>query len=386
MITRSGSSLQRARDILAATPLIDGHNDLPWAMRDLVQYDFTRLDPGVRQERTHTDLVRLREGSLGAQFWSVYVPSSLGDAAVTATLEQIDFVHRLVERFPNELGIALSASDVESVFASGRIACLLGAEGGHCIADSLAVLRMFHALGVRYLTLTHNENNAWADSATDQPSSRGLTPFGRDVVHEMNRLGMLIDLAHVSPETMRDAMDASRAPVIYSHSSCRALVDHPRNVPDAMLERLRDNGGVCMVTFVPQFVSEECRAWDARLSEEMRARGLDPHDWPARQTVQVGLATVDPPPTATLEQVADHVEHVRAVAGVDHVGIGSDFDGCDMLPVGLEDVSCYPSLLAELLERGWSDEECTKLVGGNVLRVMRKAEAACDVLIDGSPG
>jgi membrane dipeptidase len=370
------TNLQRALDILAHTPLIDGHNDLPWAMREQVQYDFAQFDLSARQHRTHTDLVRLREGRLGAQFWSVYVPSSLGDGAVAATLEQIDFVHQLVARFPKDLEIALRAADVERVFAAGRVACLLGAEGGHCIANSLGVLRMFYALGVRYLTLTHNENNAWADSATDEPSAGGLTPFGRDVVREMNRLAMLIDLAHVSPETMRDAMDTSQAPVIYSHSSCRALVDHPRNVPDPMLERLRDNGGVCMVAFVPQFVSEECRLWDERLGAHMRARGLDPDDWPARKDAQAELAASDPQPKATLEQVVDHIEHVRDVAGIDHVGIGSDFDGCDMLPVGLEDVSCFPNLIAALLDRGWNDQDCAKLAGGNVLRVMREAEGA----------
>ena len=371
----SNGSLDRARALLSASPLIDGHNDLPWALRELDAHDLARIDLAERQASTHTDLIRLREGKLGAQFWSVYVPDTLGEAALAATLEQIDFVRRLVARYPDRLAIALTADDVLRVFGSNRIACLLGAEGGHCIVNSLGVLRTLYALGVRYLTLTHSHTNAWADSATDESRNGGLTRFGRDVVKEMNRLGMLVDLAHVSPDTMRDALDTTEAPVIFSHSSCRAIVDHPRNVPDDVLERLRSNGGVCMVAFVPEFVSVECHAWETALSEEMHRRGLDPHDWTARKPVRAEFHARHPQPAATVEHVADHVEHVRAIAGVDHVGIGSDFDGCDTLPIGLDDVSCYPNLIAVLLDRGWSEEECAKLAGGNVLRAMRKTEA-----------
>jgi membrane dipeptidase len=360
-----------ARALLDRHPLVDGHNDLPWAMREQVGYDLGRYDVGVRQTGTHTDLVRLRDGGVGAQFWSVYVPSSLPDGeAVIATLEQVDFVHRLIATYPGDLRLATTAEEAGAAFADGRIASLIGAEGGHSIGGSLAVLRQLHRLGVRYLTLTHNDNVAWADSATDQPRLGGLSDFGRDVVREMNALGMLVDLSHVSTDTMRDALDTSASPVVFSHSSCRALVDHPRNVPDEILERLRTNGGVCMVTFVPSFVSEACNAWDAGVRERMVAEGLDPRDldtW-----VKVAAATPGRP-TATVGDVADHVEHAREVAGIDHVGIGGDYDGCDVLPRGLEDVSGYPRLFAELLDRGWSEAECARLAGGNVLRVLRDA-------------
>ena len=366
---------QRARALLRRVPLVDGHNDLPWAMREQAGYDLDRIDVGKRVTTTHTDLVRMAAGGVGAQFWSVYVPSTLqGDGAVTATLEQIDFVHRLVARFPDRLTLAATADGVERAFAAGRVASLLGAEGGHSIAGSMGTLRALFALGVRYLTLTHNSNVPWADSATDQPRLGGLSAFGRAVVGEMNRLGMLVDLSHVSADTMRGALDASEAPVIFSHSSCRGLVDHPRNVPDDVLCRLPANGGVCMVTFVPAFVSADCCAYDAAVSGQMRRLGLDPRDWQQRMQATEEWSREHPRPVATLAQVADHVDHARAVAGIDHVGLGGDYDGCDALPVGLEDVSCYPGLVAELLDRGWSEEDCTKLVGGNVLRVLRTAE------------
>jgi membrane dipeptidase len=371
------SRLDDARALLRRSPLVDGHNDLAWALREAGSQDLAGTDLAGPVGFTHTDLPRLAEGGVGAQFWSVYVPVSLaGEAAVAVTLEQIDFVHRMAGRYPDRLGLALTAADVERIFAAGRVASLIGAEGGHSIGCSLGALRALYRLGVRYLTLTHNANVPWADSATDEPAAGGLTAFGREVVAEMQRLGMLVDLSHTAPPTMRDAFDAAEAPVIYSHSSARALCDHPRNVPDEMLARLPGNNGVCMVTFVPAFVSQQCRDWERALEAEMGRRGLDPWDSAARERARAGRASGDPAPRATLAQVADHVEHVREVAGVDHVGLGGDFDGTDDVPDGLADVSCYPALIAELLDRGWSEQDCARLAGGNVLRVMREAESA----------
>jgi membrane dipeptidase len=281
----------------------------------------------------------------------------------------------MVRRYPEALELARTAADVERICASGKVASLLGAEGGHSIASSLGVLRMFYELGVRYMTLTHNRNTGWADSATDQPEAGGLNDFGRAVVTEMQRIGMLVDLSHVTPATMADALDTARAPVIFSHSSALALCDHPRNVPDEILARLPGNNGVCLVTFVPAFVSQECREWHNGVQEEMERRGMDREDYPGYKAVRDELAAASPPPQATLAQVADHIEHVRDVAGADHVGIGSDFDGTTDLPEGLGDVSCYPALFAELLDRGWSEDDCARLAGRNVLRVMRDAEA-----------
>ena len=325
---------------------------------------------------THTDLPRLVAGRVGAQFWSVYVPASLaGDGAVTAVLEQIDLVRRMVAAYPEALELALTADDMERIFASGRIASLLGAEGGHAIAGSLGVLRMLYALGVRYLTLTHNVNVGWADSATDEPQAGGLTEFGREVVREMQRIGMLVDLSHVSPDTMRDALDVAAAPVIFSHSSALALCDYPRNVPDDVLARLAGNGGVCMVTFVPGFVSQECADWLAGLKAEAARRGLDPRNFGQLFSIKAEWERAHPLPQATLAQVADHVEHVRKVAGVEHVGLGGDFDGTSDVTVGLEDVSAYPALFAELLARGWTEADCAALAGGNLLRALRAAES-----------
>jgi membrane dipeptidase len=370
------SRLDDARALLRHSPLVDGHNDLAWALRDAGGQDLAATDLAGPVGFTHTDQPRQAEGGVGAQFWSVYVPVSLaGEAAVAVTLEQIDFVHRMAGRYPDRLELALTAADVERIFAAGRVASLIGAEGGHSIACSLGALRALYRLGVRYLTLTHNANVPWADSATDEPAAGGLTTFGRQVVAEMQRLGMLVDLSHTAPPTMRDAFDAAEAPVIYSHSSARALCDHPRNVPDEMLARLPGNNGVCMVTFVPAFVSPRCREWHQGLDAEMKRRGLDPWDQAGR-AAREEYARRNPAPRATLAQVAGHIEHVREVAGVDHVGIGGDFDGTEDLPGGLADVSCYPALIAELLERGWSGQDCVRLAGGNVLRVMREAESA----------
>jgi membrane dipeptidase len=362
-----------ARDLLRRFPLIDGHNDLPWALRErgADQVDLAAPVPGL-----HTDLPRLAAGGVGGQFWSVFVPSSLaGDTAVTAVLEQIDLARTMIARYPEALELALTAGDVERIFASGRVASLLGAEGGHAIAGSLGVLRMLYALGVRYMTLTHNANVSWADSATDEPAAGGLTDFGRDVVREMQRFGMLVDLSHVSPDTMRAALDVAAAPVIFSHSSARAVCDAPRNVPDDVLARLADNGGVCMVTFVPGFVSQPCADWLAGLKAEASRRGLDPRDFDQMFSFKPEWEAAHPPPQATLAQVADHVEHVRKVAGVEHVGLGGDFDGTPDVTVGLEDVSAYPALFAELARRGWTEPDCAALAGGNLLRVMREAES-----------
>ncbi|HUZ35269.1 MAG TPA: dipeptidase [Streptosporangiaceae bacterium] len=370
-------SLDAARALLRRSPLVDGHNDLAWELRELRGQDLGKTDLAAPVKLTHTDLPRLAAGGVGAQFWSVYVPASLaGETAVATTLEQIDFVHRMIARYPDRLELALSAADVERIFAAGKVASLLGAEGGHSIACSLGALRVLHRLGVRYLTLTHNANVPWADSATDEPAAGGLTAFGRQVTGEMQRLGMLVDLSHTAAETMRDAFDVAEAPVIYSHSSARALCDHPRNVPDEMLARLPGNNGVCMVTFVPAFVSQQCREWEQELAAEMERRGEDTMNRASRAAAKQEYARAHPAPRATLAQVADHVEHVRAVAGVDHVGLGGDFDGTDDLPDGLPDVSCYPALIAGLLDRGWSEQDCARLAGGNVLRVMREAETA----------
>lgn len=313
----------------------------------------------------------------------MYVPASLqGEAAVTATLEQLDMVRRMCSRMPEDLAWCTSSFEVLAALADRRIASLAGMEGGHSIDCSLGALRMMYALGARYMTLTHNDNVPWADSATDTPRVGGLTRFGEAVVAEMNRLGMLVDLSHVSPDTMRHALSVSEAPVIFSHSSARALCDHPRCVPDDVLATLAGNGGVCMVTFVPAFISEPCRAWDAQVSEQMTARGLSPRDWQARMSVAAEYAETVPRPRATVADVADHVEHVRDVAGVEHVGLGGDYDGVDVLPVGMEDVSGYPALFAELLTRGWSDPDLRALAHGNALRVLRGAEEVAGRLQD----
>lgn len=342
--------METARRVLAATPLFDGHNDLPWVIRenadaphDVDAYDLRRTTSG------HTDLSRLRDGMVGAQFWSVYVPmDAVGEGAARFQLEQIEIARRIFARYPGHLEQAYSASDVERIFAAGRIASVIGMEGGHAIENSLGALRAFFDLGARYMTLTHSGNNDWADSGTDEPEHGGLTEFGREVIREMNRLGMLVDLSHTSPETMDDVLEIAEAPVIFSHSSARAITGHRRNVPDDVLRRLPDNGGVVMVTFVPSFVSEGNRTYQGD----------------------------GDPPRATLSDVADHIEHVRRVAGVDHVGLGSDFDGITSTPVGLEDVSTFPALIAELSRRGWTEEELAKVAGENVLRVWREAERA----------
>jgi membrane dipeptidase len=366
----------RARALLARHPLVDGHNDLPWEAREQTRYDFDALDIGGPVATTQTDLPRLAEGGVGGQFWSVFVPSTLqGDSAVTATLEQVDGVHRMIATYADRLALARTADEVDRAFASGRIASLLGAEGGHSIGCSLATLRLLHVLGVRYMTLTHNDNTPWADSATDVPVVGGLTAFGHEVVREMNRLGMMVDLSHVAPTTMRAALGTTEAPVIFSHSSALALCDTPRNVPDDVLAALPANGGTCMVTFVPEFVSPDTAAWRVEAAAAAAEVGVDAKDWEAFGRFTAGWQQQHPKPDATIEQVVAHVEHVREVAGIDHVGIGGDYDGTDTFPVGLEDVSGYPRLVAALLERSWSEDDVAKLVRGNTLRVMRDVEA-----------
>ena len=369
--------LARARALHLSVPMFDGHNDYAWEVRERAGKDPAKLDIRNVRTDTMTDIPRLRQGGVGAQFWSVYVPASLaGQQAVTATLEQIDIVHRMIARYPDDFALALTADDVQRIFGEGKIASLIGMEGGHSIDSSLGALRMFARLGARYMTLTHSKNTPWADSATDTPEHGGLTAFGEEVVREMNRLGMLVDMSHVSEETMEDVLRVTRAPVIFSHSSARALCDHPRNVPDAILRQLPKNGGVVMVSFVPGFTTPEAAAWDtAQEAESARLETLSPKDEAA---VKAGLSAWmadHPRPKVTVAQVADHVDHVRKLAGIDHVGYGSDFDGITSTPAGLEDVSTFPALTAELLRRGYTELEVKKVLGLNLLRVMRAAEA-----------
>ncbi|MFD0315409.1 dipeptidase [Streptomyces flavalbus] len=370
------TALDQARHLLREFPVVDGHNDLPWALREQVRYDLDARDIATDQHaHLHTDIPRLRAGGVGAQYWSVYVRADSRDP-VAATLEQIDCVRQLLDRYPRDLRPALTAADLEAARAEGRIASLMGAEGGHSIANSLATLRALYALGVRYMTLTHNDNVAWADSATDAPAVGGLSAFGRTVVREMNREGMLVDLSHVAATTMRDALDTSTAPVIFSHSSARAVCDHPRNIPDDVLERLPANGGVAMVTFVPKFVLQAAVDWTAAADDNMRAHGFHHLDTtPEAMKVHRAFEERHPRPVATAATVADHLDHMREVAGVDHLGIGGDYDGTAFTPHGLDDVSGYPNLIAELLDRGWSKADLAKLTWQNAVRVLDAAES-----------
>jgi membrane dipeptidase len=362
--------------LLAAHPVIDGHNDLLWEARAQVAYDFSRLDVGAGATPTHTDLPRMRAGGMGAQFWSVYVPCRLtGDDAVSATLEQVDAARLLTSTYAGELAWATTADEIERAWAGGRMASLMGAEGGHSINCSLGTLRQLHELGVRYLTLTHNANTPWADSATDRPLAGGLTAFGREVVREMNRLGMMVDLSHVSADTMRAALEISEAPVIFSHSSARAVTDSPRNVPDDVLEQAARGGGVCMVTFVPKFVNAACADAHRETVAAAAEQGIPESDGPRFAAFEDAWLVDHPSPTATLADVVAHCEHVREVAGIDHIGLGGDYDGVVALPVGLEDVSTYPALLGALADRGWSADELARLTCRNTLRVMREVEA-----------
>jgi membrane dipeptidase len=380
-------ALVRARAILAAAPVVDGHNDVPWAIRtaktkpmDVDAYDLRRTTPG------QTDLARLRQGHVGGQFWSVYIPGegkTGGYARVQ--LEQIELTRRMIDKYPQDLVLALTADDVTRAFGEKRIASLIGIEGGHAIENSLGALRAYYDLGTRYMTLTHNVTLDWADAAGDAPRHGGLTRFGEEVVREMNRLGMLVDLSHVTPETMDDALRVAEAPVIFSHSSARALADVPRNVPDDVLARVKANGGVVMVTFVAAFVSPEIARASLPAYAEFKRRSAGVTDLAEVERIMREEFAKVKAPKATLAQVADHLEHVRKVAGPDHVGLGGDYDGNDNWPVGLEDVSKYPDLFAELVRRGWSDEDLKKLASGNILRVMREAEAAARRLAAARP-
>jgi membrane dipeptidase len=380
--TPDSALLDRARTLHRKSPLIDGHNDYPWALREKAQRDLERLDITKSQPAIMTDIPRLRSGGVGGQFWSVYVPAELaGQAAVTATLEQIDIVHRMMRKYPETFELALTADDVERIFRKGKIASLIGMEGGHSIDNSLGALRMFYQVGARYMTLTHSRNVPWADSCSDEPVLGGLSPFGEQVVREMNWLGMLVDLSHTSPETMADAIRVSEAPVIFSHSAARALNDVPRNVPDEVLQMLPKNGGIVMVTFVPGFLSPEVAEWtSAQASEESRLKLQFPKD---EHAVKAGLAewaAATPAPRATIKDAADHIDHIRKVAGIDHIGLGGDFDGISAVVQGLEDVSTYPALTAELLRRGYKDEEILKITGQNILRVMKSVEKVSKTL------
>ena len=375
---------QVAQDVLAKSPVIDGHNDVPEQIAERFDSDFTKFDfrntvptLGTGSKPMHTDLARLRQGRVGGQFWSVWIDPELPEfEAVQRVIEQIDIVHRLVNQYPDDLQLALTAADIEAAQKNGRIASLIGMEGGHSIGNSLAVLRQTHALGARYMTLTHWKTLDWADSATDAPKSDGLSEFGVSVVEEMNRLGMIVDLSHVSEATMNDALDATKAPVMFSHSSADAVTRHPRNVPDAILQRLPANGGVVMVTFVPSYVNAANRDWDAaQKAEEARAAALNPGDKTAREAAMAIWNDAHPMPPVTAKDIADHIDHIRAVAGIDHIGIGGDYDGITFTPDDLADVSTYPVLFAELARRGYSAADLAKIARGNILRVMRGVES-----------
>jgi membrane dipeptidase len=369
----SDAALERANRVLQEAPVVDGHNDLPWVIREKFGRNVEGYDVSVRAQYD-TDLPRLREGKVGTQFWSVYVPSSMTPLeAMTAQLEQIDIAHRIINMYPDDLVFAASIADIEAAKEQGKIASLLGMEGGHTIVNSLGALRSYYELGVRYMTITHFHSHDWADSATDDARHEGITEFGREVIREMNRLGMLVDLSHVSAETMNDVLDVAEAPVIFSHSSARALTNHVRNVPDGVLERMRDNGGVVMVTFVPPYVNEKRREWEVGMMPLLKDVSTDAE---MQEVSKLYREENGEAPFATLSDVADHIDYVARIAGYDHVGIGSDFYGAtgDDLIQGIEDVSRFPDLIAELVRRGWSDENIAKLSRGNLLRAFAEAE------------
>ena len=372
LVAQADPALSHARKLLKSTILIDGHNDLPWmirddpkAPRDVEAYDLRRKTSG------ETDLARLKQGLLGAQFWSIYVPGEIKEGFAKIQLEQFDIARRMIAKYPEAMELAMSAADIRRIRAKGKVASLLGMEGGHVLENSLGALRAYYDLGARYLTLTHNVTLDWVDAAMDKPTHGGLTSFGREVVREMNRLGMLVDISHVSSDVMRDVLDTSEAPVIFSHSSARALVDHPRNVPDGILKRMAPNGGVVMVTFIPPFVNRAAKEWEVGLAK--LAKGLSYDNAAYKKLEAEFIQAHGPCPKATLKDVADHIDHVARVAGHDQVGIASDYWG-GTTPVGLEDVSKYPDLFAELIRRGWSDVNLRKLAGENLLRALAKAE------------
>jgi membrane dipeptidase len=386
-----------ANAALEAAPVFDGHNDAPGQLRQrfdnqINAFDFTdTMDEhdhvGGDDGAMHTDLVRLKKGKVGAQFWSVYVPHNANEAAaIQQTIEQIDVTKRLIARNPDTMRYALTADQVETAMREGKVASLLGMEGGYSIGSSLAVLRQFHAMGARYMTLTHNSNIPWADAATDAPKHGGLTAFGMDVVREMNRLGMLVDLSHVSEDTMMDALDVAKAPVIFSHSGARGVTPHPRNVPDAVLARLPENGGVVMVVALPRFIDEDIRQWDAKRAGELaRLKVVHLGNPDAATKAFADWLAANPEPKASIDDVADHIDHIRKIAGVEHIGIGGDYDGMPIGPVGMEDVSGYPALFTELAKRGYSQAELELIASRNILRVMRAAEAYAASVADQPP-
>jgi membrane dipeptidase len=374
-----------AEAVLAKTPVIDGHNDTPEQLRELFGNDFAKFDlnnlPPEIVAKTHTDIPKLRAGKVGGQFWSVWVDPALPKhEAVTRTIEQIDTVKRMVARYPETFQMALTAADVEVAMKRGRIASLIGMEGGHSIGSSLAILREMHRAGARYMTITHFLTTDWADSATDAPKHDGLAPFGVEVIKEMNRLGMIADISHVSEATMNDVLDVTKAPVLFTHSNARALVNHPRNVSDAVLKRLPSNGGVVMITFVPIYLSMDILDYEAeKASVTARIKAQTVGNPALEKEAMDAWVAVNPSPKASIAQVADHIDHIRKVAGIDHIGIGGDFGGVDTLPEGLGDVSKYPALFAELLRRGYTEAELGKIAQGNVLRVMRAVEKVAQI-------
>jgi membrane dipeptidase len=383
-------TMARIDRILKRTPLIDGHNDIAEQAAENYKRSVEGLASGTDQRQPHplmTDMARLHQGRVGGQFWSVYINGTVtGDEAIRQTIQQIDVVRRMIEAYPNDLELAGTADDIVRIHRKGKIASLIGVEGGRQIGGSLAALRQFYNLGARYMTLTHNQTTEWADSATDDPKYDGLSPFGETVVHEMNRIGMLVDLSHVAPATMKDAIGASRAPVIFSHSSARGVGGHPRNVPDDVLRLLPANGGVVMVNFVPSFLSDAVWNWGAeRSGEEARLKAIHRESEAAVEAGLKAWEAAHPEPVTTVADVANHIDHIVAVAGHDHVGIGGDFDGIDSTPEGLNGVEDYPNLFAELIRRGWSDKDLAKLAGGNVLRVLRQAEATARSMKDEPP-
>ena len=376
-VVAEDAALRHARELLSRVPLVDGHNDLAWEIRDEAKGDPLLYDLRRRHDKGDTDIPRLREGLVSAQFWSVWIPSSAPGGAARTQLEQIDIVRRMIADYPDVFMFATKAAHIEQARREGKIASFLGMENGQALENSLGALRAYYDLGVRYLTLTHGRNTDWADSATDTPAHGGLTSFGCEVVREMNRLGMLVDISHVSPDVMRRVLEVSEAPVIFSHSSARGLVDHPRNVPDDVLARMPSNGGVVMVTFIPAFVSAEAAAWGKGV--ELLVQGAKSTG--EMERIEEEYAKIHgPSPRATLAQVADHIEHVAKIASHDHVGIGSDFYGGGPMPQGLEDVSRFPELFAELIRRGWSDTDLTKLAGGNLVQALSRAEAVAEKL------
>jgi membrane dipeptidase len=368
------AALAHAREILRQAPLVDTHNDLPWLIREFAGSDPVKYDLAHRAPH-ETDIPRLREGQVAAQFWSVWIPS-VDSGSARLQLEQIDLARRMIAAYPRDFVFATRSSDIEAARREGRIASFLGGENGRALENSLGTLRAYYDLGMRYMTLTHGRRTDWADSATDEPKVGGLSAFGKEVVREMNRLGMLVDISHVSPDAMNDVLDVSEAPVIFSHSSARAVTDHPRNVPDDVLRRLAKNGGVVMITFIPGFVSTRVMKWEEPLMVKMQGLTATA-DFERVEKEQEAVA--GPKPKATLSDVADHIEHAAKVAGIDHVGLGCDFAGLAM-PEGLEDVSRYPYLIAELVRRGWKDEDLEKLAGRNFIRAFARAEAVAERL------